>query len=150
MEMVAPAGPVYQAGTLSGNPLAMTAGIETLEVLGGPGVYEQLDDIASRLEEGITDIAYLLNMRLTVSRFASLLTIFFTDKQVLDGGMVAQANTELFRRFFHQLLVAGIYWPPSQFEAAFVSLAHNEDDIEMTVSRIFTALSSLQRTCHIF
>ncbi|MDP6576318.1 MAG: glutamate-1-semialdehyde 2,1-aminomutase, partial [Dehalococcoidales bacterium] len=109
MEMMAPTGPVYQAGTLSGNPLAMTAGIETLKVLSQPGVYEKLGNTTSRLEKGITEAASASNLKLTISRFASLLTIFFTDNQVFDYDSVSGADTALFGQFFQQLLSEGIY-----------------------------------------
>ena len=145
MEMMAPTGTVYQAGTLSGNPLAMTAGIETLKVLSQPGTYERLEDAASRLEEGVVKVASSRKLKLTISRFASLLTIFFTDSPTLDYELVSQADTALFGKFFQQLLSEGIYWPPSQFEAAFVSLAHRDDDIQATVDKISKALSHVER-----
>ena len=143
MEMMAPIGPVYQAGTLSGNPLAMTAGIETIKVLSQPGTYKQLEKTASHLEAGITGAAAVLNLKLNISRFASLLTIFFTDKPVVDYESISGADTVLFSRFFQQLLTQGIYWPPSQFEAAFISLAHHDDDIQCTIGAIEKALNSL-------
>lgn len=145
MEMMAPTGPVYQAGTLSGNPLAMTAGIETLKILGQPGVYERLEDAISGLEEGIVKVVSSLKLKLTISRFASLLTLFFTKNPVLDYESVLQADTVLFGKFFQQLLAKGIYWPPSQFEAAFVSLAHSAEDIHLTVDKISEALSHVDR-----
>jgi len=145
MEMMAPAGSVYQAGTLSGNPLAMTAGIETLKILSQPGAYERLEYTAHFLEEGIAKAASSLKPNLTVSRFASLLTLFFTEKPVLDYESVSQADTVLFGRFFQQLLANGIYWPPSQFEAAFVSLAHSDEDVQTAVDRISEALSYVDR-----
>jgi len=145
MEMMAPVGPVYQAGTLSGNPLAMTAGIETIKILNQPGVYERLEGAAYRLEEGVVKAISTLKLKLTVSRFASLFTIFFTDNPALDYESVSQADTALFGKFFQQLLSKGIYWPPSQFEAAFISLAHSEDDIETTVDIISMALSNIER-----
>ena len=145
MEMMAPIGSVYQAGTLSGNPLAMTAGIETLKVLGQPGVYEQLEKTATYLEEGITRAASSINFNLSISRLASLLTVFFTRNPVLDYESASQAETALFGRFFQQLLAEGIYWPPSQFEAAFISLAHSDEDIQFTIRAIDKAFSSLQR-----
>ena len=144
MEMMAPVGPVYQAGTLSGNPLAMTAGIETLKVLSQPGVYERLEKASSRLEEGTAKVVASLNFKLNISRFASLLTIFFTDNQALDYESVSEADTALFSRFFQQLLAQGIYWPPSQFEAAFLSIAHSDDDIEFTIGVIEKAFRQLQ------
>ncbi len=144
MEMMAPVGLVYQAGTLSGNPLAMTAGIETLKVLIQPGVYSQLEAKASTLEEGITTAAAEADVTLHISRIASLLTAFFTSKPVVDYDSATQADTALFSRFCQQLLAEGIYWPPSQFEAAFVSLAHSVEDIQTTIRVIDKALSSLQ------
>ncbi len=140
MQMMAPAGPVYQAGTLSGNPLAMTAGIETLKVLGQPEVYLQLEDRASSLEEGITKLISEAGISLRISRVASLLTIFFTGDAVVDYESAARADTALYAKFFQQLLSGGIYWPPSQFEAAFVSLAHTDEDIQTTVEAIGKAL----------
>ena len=142
MEMMAPVGPVYQAGTLSGNPLAMTAGIEMLKVLCQPGIYERLEKAASRLEEGIAQVVSSLNFRLNISRFASLLTIFFSDNVAVDFESVSAADTTLFGKFFQQLLTRGIYWPPSQFEAAFVSVAHSDEDIQYTIDTIERALSN--------
>ena len=144
MEMVAPAGPVYQAGTLSGNPVAMTAGIETLKVLSQSGAYEQLEAKSLKLEEGIVEAASEANTSAHISRVASLLTVFFTTEPVVDYESATQANTMLFGKFFQQLLLKGIYWPPSQFEAAFVSLAHSDEDIQTTIKAISSALSSLR------
>ncbi len=143
MEMMAPTGPVYQAGTLSGNPLAMTAGIETLKVLRQPGIYERLENAASRLEEGIARAASAQNLKLNISRFASLLTVFFMDSPATDYESISGADTARFARFFQQLLSGGIYWPPSQFEAAFVSLAHDDRDIDITVKKIGDAFKQL-------
>ncbi|MFC1985160.1 glutamate-1-semialdehyde 2,1-aminomutase [Chloroflexota bacterium] len=143
MEMMSPIGPVYQAGTLSGNPLAMTAGIETLRLLGQPGVYDQLENAASCLEEGIAGAVSSLNFNIAVSRVASLLTIFFTGNPTLDYESVSGADTALFGEFFRRLLSEGIYWPPSQFEAVFVSLAHSDEDIQNTVEAIYKVLSHL-------
>lgn len=145
MEMIAPVGAVYQAGTLSGNPLAMTAGIETINVLSQPGVYSQLENKASNLEKGIARAAAKSGISLHISRIASLLTIFFTTNAVIDYESAKQANTKLFGKFFNRLLVEGIYWPPSQFEAAFVSLAHSGEDIQFTVRVVEKALDSLRK-----
>jgi len=144
MDMISPTGPVYQAGTLSGNPLAMTAGIETLKVLCQEGVYESLERAATLLEEGIVEIVSSLNLMLNVSRFASLLTIFFTERPVVNYESVSAADTVLFAKFFQQMLIQGIYWPPSQFEAAFVSLAHSDDNIQQTIRAIEKALAACQ------
>ncbi len=144
MEMMAPVGPVYQAGTLSGNPLAMTAGIETLKILNQPGVYQRLEEATTLLEEGITRAASSLKIKLNISRFASLLTIFFSENTPVDFESAATADTALFGKFFRQILAQGIYWPPSQFEAAFISLAHTDEDIRKTVKAIEQAFRSLQ------
>jgi glutamate-1-semialdehyde 2,1-aminomutase len=143
MAMMAPIGPVYQAGTLSGNPLAMTAGIETLKLLGQSGVYEQLEARSSTLAAGIVLAAARADARLHISRVASLLTIFFTDKPVIDYESARQSDTALFGSFFQHLLSEGIYWPPSQFETAFVSLAHRDEDIRFTIRAVDKALASL-------
>ena len=144
MNMMAPVGPVYQAGTLSGNPLVMTAGIETLNILSQPGVYSQLEAMSSSLEEGITTAVAEAGIELFVTRVASLLTVFFSNSPVVDFESAKQADTTLFGQFFHKLLAEGVYWPPSQFEAAFVSLAHSNDDIQATIRVIKKALKSLQ------
>jgi glutamate-1-semialdehyde 2,1-aminomutase len=140
MEMMAPAGPVYQAGTLSGNPLAMTAGIETIKLLSQPGVYARLEKSSLSLEKGIAEAASGAGINLHISRVASLLTVFFTAEPVVDYESAKQTDTTLFGRFFRQLLSEGMYWPPSQFEAAFVSLAHSDEDIQTTINAISKAL----------
>jgi len=143
MNMMAPVGPVYQAGTLSGNPLAMTAGIETLKILKQPGIYDQLENMAANLEQGITGAAAKAGRQLTVSRIASLLTIFFKGMPVTDYESAKQSDISLFSKFFHSLQAEGIYWPPSQFEAAFISLAHSGDDIQRTIEVTGRALGNL-------
>ena len=143
MEMVAPLGPVYQAGTLSGNPLAMTAGIETLKALGNPQVYQEVESKARALENGITNVANKAGISVKVLRIASLLTVFFTADEVANFESASTADSTLFARFFNTLLQGGIYWPPSQFEAAFVSLAHSDDDIQSTIEVIEQSLKVL-------
>ena len=143
MEMVAPMGPVYQAGTLSGNPLAMTAGIETLRALSQPEVYRQMETVSSVLEEGIAAAAASARVPLHTSRVGSILTAFFINESVIDYESARRADTGLFGRFFQQLLAEGIYWPPSQFEAAFVSAGHSNQDIEITVKAVSKALHCL-------
>ena len=143
MQMVAPEGPVYQAGTLSGNPLAMTAGIETLKILSQAGTYEQLETKSHRLEEGITEAAAKTGVRVKVSRVGSLLTIFFSEEMPVDYETAKMADTKTYAGFFGKLLARGIYWPPSQFEAAFVSTSHSDDDIQATVEAIERAFESL-------
>jgi glutamate-1-semialdehyde 2,1-aminomutase len=133
MRTMAPEGPVYQAGTLSGNPLAMTAGIETLNVLRQGDVYAELERKAARLGEGMADAASRAGMPVHISRVGSLLTAFFTAGPVTNYESAKSADTERFGGFLRQLLERGVYWPPSQFEAAFVSLAHSDNDIETTI-----------------
>ena len=140
MDMVAPSGSVYQAGTLSGNPLAMAAGIATLEAL-NRGVYEELDCISGRLEDGIIQAAKSCGANVEVARTGSLITVFFASNLPTDYESAKGADRDAFSRFHRALLDRGIYWPPSQFEAAFVSLAHSEDDIESTISAVEGALS---------
>ena len=143
MEMIAPVGPVYQAGTLSGNPLVMTAGIETVKLLGQSGVYEQLEARSSTLAEGIGRAAAKAGARLHVSRVASLLTLFFAGKPVTDYESARKSDAVTFRSFFQKLLSEGIYWPPSQFEAASVSLAHSAQDIQTTIEVADKVLSHM-------
>jgi glutamate-1-semialdehyde 2,1-aminomutase len=140
MEMVAPSGPVYQAGTLSGNPLAMTAGIEMLKLLKKPGVYRQLEERTSRLVAGVKAAIAEYNVPGRVNSLASLLTLFFTDGAVTDYESAAKSDAKAFARFFHAMLDGGIYWPCAQFETAFVSLAHSPQDIETTIACVKAAL----------
>ena len=141
MQMVAPAGPVYQAGTLSGNPLAMTAGIETLKLLRRPGTYKQLETRSARLEEAVTQAASRAGIALYISRMASLLTMFFSSTAVSDYESATQVDVAFFTRFFQRLLAEGVYWPSSPFEAAFVSLAHSDEDIRQTSEIMERALT---------
>ena len=143
MQMVAPSGPVYQAGTLSGNPLAMTAGIETLKILSQARTYEQLEEKSSQLERGIVEVAAKAGLKMQVPRVGSILTAFFSKEAVFDYDAAKQADTETYGRFFQQLLEEGVYWPPSQFEAAFVSTAHSNEDIQTTVKAVGKALEYL-------
>jgi glutamate-1-semialdehyde 2,1-aminomutase len=143
MKMVAPLGPVYQAGTLSGNPVAITAGIETLKILAQPAVYSDLEKKSSSLEKGIAQAASKAGMNIQLSRVGSLFTIFFTEKPVTDYKTASQSNTELYARFFHQMLAQGIYFPSAQFEAAFISLAHSGQDIQNTIAAANQAFISL-------
>lgn len=143
MKMMAPEGPVYQAGTLSGNPLAMTAGIATLSALYQNESYSRLEAEAIRLENGIRSAAEKTGIGLYISRFASLLTAFFTEGPVTDYESARRSDTEMFSRFFHGLLKHGIYWPPSQFEAAFLSLAHSEQDISVTIEAVEKAFKNI-------
>jgi glutamate-1-semialdehyde 2,1-aminomutase len=143
MELIAPLGPVYQAGTLSGNPLAMAAGIATLKQLKEAGVYERLDSLAARLAQGLLEAAQEAGVPLQVNRVGSMLTPFFAESPVEDYASAQKADTECYARFFWGLVERGVYGPPSQFEAWFVSLAHTSEDIEHTVEAAQEALKEL-------
>ncbi len=133
MECVAPAGAVYQAGTLSGNPLAVAAGIATLEILIQPGIYEKLEQKAASLEQGLREAALAGGVEVSLNRVGSMLCAFFTDRSVNDYVTACSSNTSYFSAFFKSMLEQGVYLAPSQFEAAFVSLAHGEKEIEQTL-----------------
>jgi glutamate-1-semialdehyde 2,1-aminomutase len=145
MDLVAPVGPVYQAGTLSGNPLAMAAGIATLHQLkeNREPFYTRLDDLAGKLVAGVTGAAKEAGEQLTANRVASMFTFFFTGKQVTDWESAATCDTARFGRFHGALLDAGVWLPPSQFEAAFLSLAHTQDDIDDTIAAVREALAGI-------
>ena len=143
MDLVAPAGPVYQAGTLSGNPLAVAAGLKTLELLRAPGFYERLDVLAENLVAGLRAEADRASVALTINRVGSMFTPFFTAEAVTDYASAKKADTAAFGRFFRALLERGIYFPPSQFEAAFISSAHSEDDIAETIRAAGAAFTAL-------
>jgi glutamate-1-semialdehyde 2,1-aminomutase len=145
MDLVAPLGPVYQAGTLSGNPLAMAAGITTLCQLktNRQQFYKQLDDTAGKLVAGITAAAKEAGVAMTANRVGSMFTFFFTDKQVTDWDSAATCDTARFGRFHGALLDAGVWLPPSQFEAAFLSIAHTQGDIDDTIAAAREALALL-------
>lgn len=140
MDLVAPAGPVYQAGTLSGNPLAVNAGLKTLEVLRRRGTYEGLEILTGRLVDGLVAEAHRAGVPLTVSRVGSMFTLFFAAEPVIDYASAKRADANRFGRFFRSLLNQGVYLPASQFEAAFVSTAHSEKDIEKTIRAAAKAL----------
>ncbi len=143
MEMVAPSGPVYQAGTLSGNPLAMAAGIATLGLLKRQGLYEELEAKAARLQAGLEAAARQAEVDLRVNRVASMMTPFFTVDEVTDYESARRSDTARFAAFFHAMLERGVYLPPSQFEASFVSTAHSIEDIDATVEAARAALAEL-------
>jgi glutamate-1-semialdehyde 2,1-aminomutase len=143
MEMIAPAGPVYQAGTLSGNPLAMTAGAETLRVINeDPEFYAKLDAVGARIEEGIRDILGRSGRQLTFNRVGSMFTLFFTSDPVTDFASAKTSDTAAFSTFFNSMLEQGIYLPPSQFEACFISAAHSEQDVTDTLNAFEIALGA--------
>jgi glutamate-1-semialdehyde 2,1-aminomutase len=133
LALVAPSGPVYQAGTLSGNPLAMAAGATQLEALRAPGVYERLDQLTAALSQGIAAAAQSAGVPLYQTRAGSMFGAFFTAEPVRDEASAKRADTRAYATFFHAMLDQGAYLAPAQFEAGFVSLAHTEDDIARTV-----------------
>jgi len=144
MDWVAPAGPVYQAGTLSGNPLAVAAGLRTLEILRRPGTYERLETTAEKLALGLAAAAAKAEVPLTVNRVGSMFTGFFNRDPVTDYASAKKSDTARFARFFRALLEAGVYFPPSQFEAAFVSTAHSEADVTLTLELAAKAFEEIR------
>ncbi len=144
MQMVAPSGPMYQAGTLSGNPLAMAAGISMLTILkNDPTIYDTLEQRAQHLSQGLADIGKRLSIPMTQNRVGSMFTLFFTSEKVKDYESAKTSDTALFGKYFNAMLERGIYLAPSQFEAAFMSAAHLEQDIEKTLSAAESSLESL-------
>ncbi|MEZ4866449.1 MAG: glutamate-1-semialdehyde 2,1-aminomutase [Caldilineaceae bacterium] len=143
MEMVAPVGPMYQAGTLSGNPLAMTAGIETLLEIQQPGAWEQLEMAGEKLLEGYTLAAEELQIDLSCSRVGTMFGAFFTKGPVTNWETAKVADTQRFGRFFQAMLEEGVYIAPSQFEAGFLSVAHGADEIGATIQAIGRAMAQL-------
>ena len=129
MERVAPLGGVYQAGTLSGNPLAVAAGLATLRALERPGVYERLEERGARVERDIVGAAAASGVPITVNRVGSMLTVFFTAGPVTDYASAKRADTGRYARYFHGMREGGVFLAPSQFEAAFLSLAHTDEDL---------------------
>ena len=143
MEMIAPAGPVYQAGTLSGNPLAMTAGIETLSRLGEAGVWESLETTGARLLEGLTAAAKSAGVAIQPARVGTMFGIFFSDSPVVDWDSAAKSDLDKFSAYHRAMLDQGVYLAPSQFEAGFISTAHGNTEIDKTVTAAEKAFSSL-------
>lgn len=143
MDLIAPSGPVYQAGTLSGNPLAVSAGLATLQQLRAKGIYKNLDARAATLAKGIGEAAKKFGITLTQTRVGSMLTSFFTPGPVVDWNSAKRSDTKRYGQFFHLMLDQGIYLAPSQFEAAFLSTAHTNADIEKTIRAAHTAFKNL-------
>jgi glutamate-1-semialdehyde 2,1-aminomutase len=127
MQAVAPLGPVYQAGTLSGNPVAVTAGLTTLRILERDKPYAELERRTNRLTDAIADAAHEFHIPIQINRIASMFTVFFADQPVTDYASAKRSDTKRFARFFHALLQRGVFLPPSQFEAAFLSVAHSDE-----------------------
>jgi glutamate-1-semialdehyde 2,1-aminomutase len=144
MEYLAPTGPVYQAGTLSGNPIAMKAGIKTLELLQKKDTYKQLEAKGKELELGIQEAAKAAKQDIQVQRVGSMICPFFTSQRVIDYETAKTSDTKLYARFFWALIEQGVYVPPSQFEAHFVSLAHDDEVLDNTILAIDKALKSIK------
>ncbi len=132
MEQVAPAGPVYQAGTLSGNPLAMAAGLATLRAAGQPGFYDRLEELGEIWRKGMGEAASAGSQPFTINQVGSMVSIFFTGGPVTDFGSAAASDTAAFEDFFWHMLSRGVYLAPSQYEAGFLSTAHSEEDLRKT------------------
>lgn len=143
MKRVAPEGPVYQAGTLSGNPLAVAAGIATLKALKNRGTYQKLERASARLAEGLEQAARASSVAVQINRVGSMFTVFFSTQPVTNYQTAKASNTARFAKFFHALLDRGVYLAPSQFEACFVSLAHTGEDIEKTIQAARAAFKTL-------
>jgi glutamate-1-semialdehyde 2,1-aminomutase len=146
MEQTAPAGPVYQAGTLSGNPIAMAAGCAALRLLHGGDAYVRLEALGAQLATGLAAEAAAASIPAQVSRVGSMLTLFFTAQPVTDYDTARTADTTRYARFFHARLDRGVYLPPSQFEMWFVSLAHTTEDVEATLAAARAAFAALPRS----
>jgi glutamate-1-semialdehyde 2,1-aminomutase len=134
MDLLAPEGPVYQAGTLSGNPLAVAAGLTTLELLSRPGIYKALEARGKTLQEGFEEVLGKYHMRATINRIGSMMTLFFGVEKVRNAAEARECDREVFARFFHGMLKRGIYMPPAPFEAVFLSLAHTAADLAKTIA----------------
>ncbi|HEX8289016.1 MAG TPA: glutamate-1-semialdehyde 2,1-aminomutase [Pyrinomonadaceae bacterium] len=147
MQMVAPSGSVYQAGTLSGNPLAMAAGFETLKIIDETtDFYEKLEEKCAYLEKGIENALRDLDLRLTFNRVGSMMTLFFTENEVFDFDSAKTSDTEKFAKYFNSMLENKIYLPPSQYEAWFISNAHTQEDLDVTIETNYEALKNLFRS----
>ncbi|GAB6153528.1 glutamate-1-semialdehyde 2,1-aminomutase [Desulfosporosinus burensis] len=143
MEQISPSGPIYQAGTLSGNPLAMNAGLATLRLLQQPGTYEALTSKTTRLAEGLKQLAQEAGLPLWVNTIGAMFSPFFTDVPVKDFASACTSDVERFAKYFRGMLEHGIYLAPSQFEAVFLSTAHTESDIDQTLEQARTVLKTL-------
>lgn len=144
METIAPAGPVYQAGTLSGNPLAMTAGFAALNhIKNNPSIYKKLETKSSYLQKGFEDNLKSHKKNFAINRVGSMMTIFFTEEKVTNFKNAINSNTKLFGKYFHQMLKEGIFLPPAQFEAFFISTAHSKEDLNKTIKANYKSLKNI-------
>jgi glutamate-1-semialdehyde 2,1-aminomutase len=144
MQMIAPSGPVYQAGTLSGNPVAMAAGLKTLELLENPDIYPRLNARTNQLVEGLQKLADTAGIPFTTNHVGSMFGFFFTEeKKVTNFKQVMACDIPRFNKFFHGMLERGVYLAPASYEAGFMSAAHTEQDIEQTLVAAKAAFASL-------
>lgn len=144
MEIVSPSGPVYQAGTLSGNPLAMNAGYAALTHLKEhPEIYQQLEEKSEYFEKGIKDGIKQIGKNYQFNRVGSMMTLFFTEEPVIDFNSAVKSNTKLYGLYFHEMLKRGIYLPPAQFEAMFISTAHSITELDKTINANIEALKNI-------
>lgn len=143
MDLLAPIGPVYQAGTLSGNPLSVRAGLETLKLLEQPGLYAQLHAAGARLADGLDSACTAAGLPHCIHRAGSLLTLFLGVDRVTEAATARQSDTALFTKFFHAMLRRGVYLPPSQFEAMFISSAHTDTDLDVTITAARESFSEI-------
>jgi len=145
MERISPLGPVYQAGTLSGNPIAMTAGLKTLELVSEPGFYERLGQRTEQLTDGMVERARAAGVPLTANRAGAMFGLFFTDGQVTNYAEATACNQDQFNAFFHGMLERGVYLAPSAFEAGFVSAAHGDAEIDATLAAATETFAQIAR-----
>lgn len=143
MQTVAPLGPVYQAGTLSGNPVAVTAGLKTLEILERDNPYPELERRTKQLTQVISEAAKEAGVPVQINQIASMFTVFFTDQPVVDYASARRSDTQRYARFFHALLERGVYFPPSQFEAAFLSTAHDDEALSFAQDAVRSAMKAI-------
>lgn len=145
MEIISPNGPVYQAGTLSGNPLAMSAGCAALNYIKeNPQIYNVLEEKSSYLENGIMRAIKATGKSYQLNRVGSMMTLFFTEEPVIDYNTAVKSDTKLFGKFFNEMLSKGIYFPPAQFEAFFVSSAHSKEDLDKTIIAVAESLNNIK------
>lgn len=144
MEQIAPSGPIYQAGTLSGNPLAMSAGYKTLQLLEGIEIYDELERKAARLEEGFRKNAKLTSVPLKINRVGSMLSTFFTEQEVVDYETAKSSNLQVFKKYYKSMLDFGILTAPTPYEVMFISAAHSDEDIENTIKAHYKALNNIK------
>jgi glutamate-1-semialdehyde 2,1-aminomutase len=143
MEHIAPLGPVYQAGTLSGNPIAMTAGLKTLELISAPGFFDELANKVETLTDGVLAAAKSAGVDMTCNRVGGMFGLFFSDQQVNSFAQATRCNLEQFKAFFHGMLDEGVYLAPSAYEAGFVSSAHTDDDLQKTIDAAAKVLKKI-------